>query len=66
MWVFEIIDHNYRLSACGCGRYALNISGEVYATQSNHSEKCGKWKCIKKAAGIKENKEEILMKLCMD
>lgn len=32
MWIFEMIDHNYRPNTCGCRLYALNISGEVYAT----------------------------------
>lgn len=62
---FEMMDHNNRAGAYEWGLQTLNISIEVCATWSNHSEKCTKWKYIKKAAGMKENKQRNIDKtLC--
>lgn len=59
---FEMMDHNNRAGAYEWGLQTLNISIEVCATWSNHSEKCTKWKYIKKAAGMKENKQRNIDK----
>lgn len=59
---FEMMDHNNRAAAYEWGLQTLNISIEVCATWSNHSEKCTKWKYIKKAAGMKENKQRNIDK----
>lgn len=60
---FEMMDHNNRADAYEWGLQTLNISIEVCATWSNHSEKCTKWKYIKKAAGMKENKQRNIDKI---
>lgn len=59
---FEMMDHNNRAGAYEWGLQILNISIEVCATWSNDSEKCTKWKYIKKAAGMKENKQRNIDK----
>lgn len=59
---FEMMDHNNRAGAYEWGLQTLNISIEVCATWSNHSEKCTKWKYIKQAAGMKENKQRNIDK----
>lgn len=59
---FEMMDHNNRAGAYEWGLQTLNISIEVCATWSNHSEKCTKWKYIKKAASMKENKQRNIDK----
>lgn len=59
---FEMMDHNNRAGAYEWGLQTLNISIEGCATWSNHSEKCTKWKYIKKAAGIKEDKQRNIDK----